>query len=124
MIVRSLSDVKTVEWGNGLSRRFLTASDGMGYTLTDTIVNAGTKSRLEYRNHLEACYCVEGTGEVIDMDGNSFPITPGTMYALDQHDAHYLVAGPDADLRLICMFTPALRGDEVHSLDAARSSHY
>lgn len=124
MIVRSIAEAKTVEWGNGLSRRFLTAADGMGYTLTDTIVNAGTKSRLEYRNHLEACYCVEGEGEVVDMAGNSHPITPGVMYALDKHDAHFLIASPDSDLRLICMFTPALRGDEVHSLDEVRSSAY
>jgi L-ectoine synthase len=124
MIVRGIEEAKTVEWGNGLSRRFLTAADGMGYTLTDTIVNAGTKSQLQYRNHLEACYCVEGEGEVVDMAGNSYPITPGVMYALDQHDAHYLIAGPHTDLRLICMFTPALRGDEVHSLDAAHSSAY
>jgi L-ectoine synthase len=124
MIVRGIEEAKTVEWGNGLSRRFLTAADGMGYTLTDTIVNAGTKSQLQYRNHLEACYCVEGEGEVVDMAGNSYPITPGVMYALDQHDAHYLIAAPHTDLRLICMFTPALRGDEVHSLDAARSSAY
>jgi len=124
MIVRGIEDAKTVEWGNGLSRRFLTAADGMGYTLTDTIVNAGTKSQLEYRNHLEACYCVEGEGEVVDMAGNSYRITPGVMYALDQHDAHYLIASPDTDLRLICMFTPALRGDEVHSLDAASASAY
>lgn len=124
MIVRSLSEVKSVDWGNGVSRRFLVASDGMGYTLTDTIVAAGTKSRLEYRNHLEACYCIEGEGEVVDMDGNSYPITPGTMYALDQHDAHFLIASPHTDLRLVCMFTPALRGDEVHSLDEAHSSAY
>jgi L-ectoine synthase len=124
MIIRSIAEAKTVEWGNGISRRFLTESDGMGYTLTDTIVNAGTKSRLEYRNHLEACYCVEGEGEVVDMDGNSFPITPGVMYALDKHDAHFLVAAPHTDLRLICMFTPALRGDEVHSLDSATFSQY
>jgi L-ectoine synthase len=124
MIVRGIEEAKTVEWGNGVSRRFLTTSDGMGYTLTDTIVNAGTKSRLEYRNHLEACYCVEGEGEVVDMDGNSFPITPGVMYALDEHDPHFLIAAPHCDLRLICMFTPALRGDEVHSLDEAHSSHY
>src|SRR6476469_6705124 len=124
MIVRGIEEAKTVEWGNGLSRRFLTAADRMGYTLTATIVNAGTKSQLEYRNHLEACYCVEGEGEVVDMAGNSHPITPGVMYALDQHDAHYLIASPHSDLRLICMFTPALRGDEVHSLDAARSSAY
>lgn len=124
MIVRSLAEAKTVEWGNGVSRRFLLAGDGMGYTLTDTIVNAGSKSRLQYRNHLEACYCIEGSGEIIDMNGTSYPITPGTVYALDEHDAHYLVASPDTDLRLVCVFSPALNGDERHSLDAADFSHY
>ncbi|MEV7775656.1 ectoine synthase [Kitasatospora sp. NPDC086791] len=124
MLIRDIADVKTVEWGNGLSRRFLVADDGLGYSLTDTIVNAGTKSRLEYRNHLEACYCIAGSGEVIDMDGTSHPITPGRLYALDQHDAHYLVASPDEDLRLVCVFSPALRGDEVHQLDAHSSSAY
>ncbi|MER7849413.1 ectoine synthase [Kitasatospora sp. NPDC096077] len=124
MLIRDLADVKTVEWGNGLSRRFLLAGDGLGYSLTDTVVNAGTKSRLEYRNHLEACYCIAGSGEVIDMDGNSHPITPGRMYALDRHDAHYLVASPEEDLRLVCVFSPALTGDEVHQLDAHSSSAY
>jgi len=124
MIVRRLDNVRCVDWGNGLSRRFLTESDGLGYTVTDTIVRAGTKSRLEYRRHLEACYCIEGSGEIVDMSGNSHPITPGTLYALDQHDAHWLVAGPDEDLRLVCMFTPALRGDESHNLDAPGFSQY
>ncbi|MEV7559755.1 ectoine synthase [Streptomyces sp. NPDC048331] len=124
MIVRKLEEVTTVDWGNGLSRRFLTQQDGVGYTITDTIVRAGTKSRLEYRNHMESCYCIEGSGEVIDIAGNSHPITPGTLYALDRHDAHWLVASPHEDLRLVCMFTPALRGDEVHDLDSAEYSHY
>ncbi|WP_436498892.1 ectoine synthase [Actinokineospora sp. HUAS TT18] len=124
MIVRQLSEVATVEWGNGISRRFLLESDGMGYSVTDTVVRAGTKSRLEYRRHLEACYCIEGEGEVIDADGTSHPITPGTLYALDKHDAHFLVASPEADLRLVCVFTPALVGDEVHRLDSAEFSQY
>ncbi|MFE3553267.1 ectoine synthase [Streptomyces sp. NPDC059193] len=124
MIVRKLDEVPTVDWGNGLSRRFLTQQDGVGYTVTDTIVRAGTKSRLEYRNHMESCYCIAGSGEVIDTAGNSHPITPGTLYALDRHDAHWLVASPHEDLRLVCMFTPALRGDEVHNLDSAEYSHY
>lgn len=124
MIVRKLDEVPAVDWGNGLSRRFLTQQDGVGYTVTDTIVRAGTKSRLEYRNHMESCYCIEGSGEVIDTAGNSHPITPGTLYALDRHDAHWLVASPHEDLRLVCMFTPALRGDEVHDLDSAEYSHY
>ncbi|MET0132666.1 MAG: ectoine synthase, partial [Kibdelosporangium sp.] len=124
MIIRHIDEVKTVEWGNGLSRRFLLESDGMGYTVTDTLVRAGTKSHLEYRNHLEACYCIEGSGEVIDTAGNSHPITPGTLYALDKHDAHFLVASPHEDLRLVCMFTPALRGDESHKLDQDDFSEY
>jgi L-ectoine synthase len=124
MIVRRIDNVPTVDWGNGVSRRFLVAADGLGYTVTDTIVLAGTKSRLEYTNHLEACYCIEGRGEVVDLDGTSHPIEPGTLYALDQHDAHFLVAAQDSDLRLVCVFSPALRGDERHSLDSAEFSHY
>ncbi|WP_081236263.1 ectoine synthase [Streptomyces viridosporus] len=124
MIIRDLENVPTVDWGNGLSRRFLVQSDGIGYSVTDTTVRAGTKSRLEYRNHLEACYCIEGSGEVIELDGTVHPITPGRLYALDQHDAHYLVASEHEDLRLVCVFSPALRGDEVHSLDEHTSSAY
>jgi len=114
MLIRKLDEVKTVEWGNGLSRRFLLEEDGMGYTVTDTIVNKGTRSLLEYENHLEACYCIEGSGSVIEMDGTEHQLVVGTMYALDKHDAHHLLASPDEDLRLVCMFTPALKGDEAH----------
>lgn len=124
MIIRTIEDVPTIEWGNGLSRRFLLHSDNMGYTLTDTIVRAGTESRIQYRNHLEACYCIEGKGEVIDLDGNSHPILAGTMYALDENDAHLLVAAPDTDLRLVCVFSPALQGNEMHSIDSAGFSCY
>lgn len=124
MIVRQLDNVTTVDWGNGLSRRFLTEADGLGYTVTDTTVRAGSKSRLEYRRHLESCYCIEGSGEVVDLTGTSHRLTPGTLYALNEHDAHFLIADPDTDLRLVCVFSPALRGDERHSLDADGFSHY
>jgi L-ectoine synthase len=40
---------------------------------------------------MEACYCIEGEGEV-EADGILYPIQPGTMYALDKHDKHYLRA--------------------------------
>ncbi|MFC5143536.1 ectoine synthase [Streptomyces aureoversilis] len=124
MIIRDLDDVRAVDWGNGLSRRFLVADDGLGYSITDTIVRAGTKSRLEYRNHVEACYCIAGSGEVIGTDGTAHRITPGRMYCLDRHEAHYLVASPHEDLRLVCVFVPALRGDEVHRLDPDAASSY
>lgn len=123
MIIRKLSETDAVEWGNGLSRRFLTLRDGMGYTVTDTIVRAGTSSQLEYRNHLEACYCIAGSGAVIDSAGDEHPIEVGTLYALDKHDPHVLVASPHEDLRLVCVFTPALIGDETHDL-TGEYSHY
>jgi L-ectoine synthase len=124
MIIRRINDVVPIEWGNGISRRFLTASDGMGYTVTDTIVRAGTRSRLEYKNHLEACYCIAGSGMVVDTDGNEYQIVPGTIYALDKNDPHDLIASPHEDLRLVCVFTPALQGHEVHDLTRREHSNY
>ena len=124
MIVRHLDSVTTVDWGNGLSRRFLLDRDRMGYSVTDTTVRAGTQSRLEYRHHLEACYCIEGKGEVIESDGTSHTIEPGTLYALDRNDPHVLAAAPGQDLRLVCVFSPALRGDERHDLESPEHSHY
>ncbi|MEA2218905.1 MAG: L-ectoine synthase [Solirubrobacteraceae bacterium] len=124
MLIRKLDEVKCVEWGNGLSRRFLLEADGMGYTVTDTIVKAGTKSLIEYKHHLEACYCIEGSGSVIELDGTEHPIEVGTMYALDKRDAHYLLGGENEDLRLVCMFTPALQGDEHHDFSVDEPSVY
>ena len=48
--------------------------------------------------------------------GTEHEIVPGTIYSLNEHDAHDLVASDDEDLRLVCMFTPALTGDEAHRL--------
>jgi L-ectoine synthase len=124
MLIKKLDEVKCVEWGNGLSRRFLLEADGMGYTLTDTIVRAGTTSLIEYRNHLEACYCIEGSGSVVEMDGTEHKIEVGTMYALNNRDPHYLKGGENEDLRLVCMFTPALQGDEHHDFTQEEASAY
>lgn len=124
MIVRNKESVKVVEWGNGQSYRFLTLDDGMGFTLAHTVVTAGSQSKLQYRSHLEACYCISGKGEVVTADGRSYPIEPGTLYALNEHDAHTLVAAPSEDLHLISVFNPPLRGDERHQLSKDGYSQY
>jgi len=117
MIIRTLDEIKNtnrdVNWGNGHSYRFLLESDQMGFTLTETTVAAGTESLIQYRDHVEACYCVEGEGE-IELDGKIYPLQAGTMYAPNNHDVHYLRASKDKALRLICVFLPALRGQETH----------
>lgn len=116
MLVRDLSTAKSVEWGNGVSRRLLVHDDGFGYTLADTIIYKGTSSRLQYMNHLESVYCIGGRGSVVTHDGAHYDIEPGMMYVLNDHDAHLLSASEDEDCRVICVFTPALRGDEIHTL--------
>ena len=124
MLVRKLPQVKTVEWGNGVSRRFLLKEDRVGYSLTDTIVWAGTSSCLQYVDHVEACYCIEGSGWVIEADGSAHRLEPGTMYALDEHDPHTLIADEGVDLRLVCVFQPALEGHECHNLSPNGFSSY
>jgi L-ectoine synthase len=127
MIVRTLNDLigteRDIDWGNGNSRRFLIEKDNMNFSLTDTVCKAGSRSLLEYKNHMEACYCIAGEGEIQDTEtGSVYPIVPGSMYALDKHDQHYLFA--KEELRLVCVFQPALRGDESHKLKEDGSSSY
>ncbi|MFV2009859.1 MULTISPECIES: ectoine synthase [unclassified Micromonospora] len=124
MIVRAKSETGGVDWGNGLSYRMLVEKDEMGFAVAHTIVNAGSKSPLQYRNHLEACYCIAGRGQVIAADGTAYDIEPGVIYALDQHDEHYLIAAPEQDLELVSVFNPPLRGDERHNFDSEQFSHY
>lgn len=124
MIVRSKNEVNVVAWGNGASYRLLVESDQMGFALAHTVVAAGTRSKLQYRRHLEACYCISGKGEIITADGRTHLLEPGVLYALDQHDAHILVAGAAEDLQLISVFNPPIRGDERHVLDPQGFSQY
>jgi L-ectoine synthase len=84
----------------------------------------GKESHQEYRNHLEACFCISGTGEIEDARGNIFAIEPGLIYALDKHDRHYLRSGKVEPLVLISVFNPALTGTEVHRFTEEGASSY
>jgi L-ectoine synthase len=122
MIVRSQRDLKgtkgdmhTEHWS---SQRFLHREDGMGFTLTDTLLEPSMDAVLWYKHHFEACYCLEGEGTVEDLaTGEVHELRPGTMYALDKHDRHRL--RPRTRMRLICVFNPPLTGGEVHDPDGS-----
>jgi L-ectoine synthase len=122
MIVKSLKeisgtsrDVHAETWN---SRRLLLKADGMGFSMHDTVIHAGTETVMWYQNHLEAVYCVEGHGELLDKEtGTTHVIEPGTIYALNKHDRHVLKAR--TALRLVCVFNPPLTGDEVHNAEGA-----
>ncbi len=119
MIIKKLNEVsgtdQEVDGGNWVSRRLVLARDGMGYSVHDTIIRAGTETHIHYQNHLEAVYCIEGQGEVETIaDGKVWPIEAGTLYALDEHDEHWLRANKGVDMRMVCVFNPPLTGREVH----------
>lgn len=96
------------------SRRLLLAGDGLGYSFHDTVVRQGTEQHLCYENHIEANYCIGGEGELEEVaTGRTWPLAPGTLYVLDNHDAH-IIRATKSDLRFICIFTPALTGQETH----------
>jgi L-ectoine synthase len=124
MIVRRKCDVPGIEWGNGVSHRLLIADDKLGFSIAHTVVSAGTKSQIQYVRHIEACYCISGRGQVFSPGGLVHSIEPGCMYALDQHDPHYLVASEEEDLELISIFVPALQGSERHNFSSDSFSNY
>lgn len=117
MIVRTLDsvvggpdDVSADTWN---SRRLLLARDGMGFSLHDTVIEAGTSTPMWYQHHLEAVYCIEGEGTVELRDsGEVHEIRAGTVYALDLHDPHVLHA--TTRMRMVCVFNPPVTGREVH----------
>lgn len=94
------------------STRLLLAEDGMGFSLNVTVIEPGLTIEMCYQHHLEAVYCVAGSGEIEDQaSGAVHKITPGTLYALDLHDAHILRS--TTRLELVCVFNPALVGTET-----------
>lgn len=117
MIVRKLDDLvgtdRDVDAPTFHSRRFLLAKDGTDFSLHDTILFAGSETNMWYRNHIEAVYCIRGTGTLHDLEtGEKHAIAPGTMYVLNKHDRHVLKA--ETELQMVCVFTPPLTGREVH----------
>lgn len=125
MIIRQKTELQgTARDASGpgwTSLRLLVRSDGMGFSMTETEVLPGAMLRLQYKHHVEACYCIAGEGTVIETDtGNRHAIHPGVLYAPDAHDRHEVHVPEGAEpLRLICVFSPALEGDEVHGPDGS-----
>lgn len=104
--------------GDFVSNRFLLESDGMGYSVTKTIIPQGTKAIWHYKNHLESCYCVKGLGAIRKEGEDLFhKILPDSIYVLDKNDRHEFIAIEET--HLICVFNPPLKGKEVHKEDGS-----
>ena len=123
MIVRTVEDLKTLgsyreKPGVWSSARYLLRRDAMGFTLTQTTVAAGASQTMQYKNHVQANLIIEGEGDLTDLaTGTVYRLMPGTMYALDEHDRHRIDA--TTDMRIVCVFSPALAGPETHDEDGS-----
>lgn len=117
MIVRRLDEItgtpRDVEGPTFVSRRFLLADDGVGFSLHDTVLYAGTTTDMWYQNHIEAVYCIAGHATLEDhVNGRTYDIQAGTLYTLDGHEKHTLTV--HEDVRMVCVFNPPLTGGELH----------
>ena len=122
MIVRDFNalkgtdrDVSDAHWS---SVRMLLADDAMGFSFHITTLAAGSEHTFHYKNHFESVYCMAGSGSITDLaTGETHPIRPGVMYALNLHDRHTLRA--DEELVMACCFNPPVTGKEVHRADGS-----
>lgn len=115
MLLRTAKDVdgtRREAMGDGwTSRRLLLAEDGLGFSVHETRVRAGTVLNLSYRHHSETVYCIGGKARLeILAEGRNFAVGPGTLYLARIGDAHVLAVEQDA--LFLCVFKPALLGQE------------
>ena len=121
MIVRTLADIegteRDVRGEHWRAQRLLVRDDGLGFSLSETTVDAGAQMDLWYKHHQEACFVIDGVAELTERDtGAVHRIGPGSAYA-PQQDRHAIrVLSP---LRLVCVFNPALTGSETHDADGS-----
>ena len=124
MTVRNIEQIEGTERdvqcpkGGFRSLRVLLAKDGMGFSVHKTIIPKGDPQHWHYKNHLEACYCIQGYGILTNLEtGETFEITPDTCYVLDNHDDHTFQAFEE--VILISIFNPPVSGNEVHLPDGS-----
>ncbi len=122
MKIRTIEQIENTDrdvQGDGFrSLRLILAKDNMGFSLHKTIIPKGEPKHWHYKEHLEACYCVSGTGLITDLiTKEEFLIMPDTIYILDSHDDHTFQAFEDTIL--ISVFNPPVTGAEIHNKDGS-----
>ena len=124
MIVRDFNEIienerdRVVSDAQWSSVRMLLADDRMGFSFHITFLEPGSEHTFEYKIHFESVYGMQVSGWTAEIaPGETHPIKPGVMYALDKHDRHILRA--DEELVMACCFNPPVTGTEVHREDGS-----
>jgi len=117
MLIKKLDEIRksdrNVRDKGWESSRLLLAEDGMGFSFHITTLGAGGEWTFHYQHHVEAVFVMSGTGSIEDLaTGERHELSPGTLYALNDHDRHILRA--ETELVTACVFNPPVTGNEVH----------
>lgn len=116
MKIKRINQIDPVEFTGGISFRAILEADNMGFAMMKTVIPKGGPHHWHYQHHLEACYCIKGKGELVNLStGVGHLIIPDTIYILDKHDDHTFEAFEDTVL--ISVFNPPLTGREKHDKD-------
>ena len=95
-----------------VSIRLALAEDNLGFTVTEATGKTELDLEIQHKNHIEAVYVLEGTGEVeLVESGKVYKLYPGVFYAFDKHERHKYRL--DTEVRAIAIFNPPLIGDET-----------
>ncbi len=120
MIVRTIDEITDtdadIQSENWRSKRIVLAKEGVGFSVHETTLYAGTVNQFWYANHIEAVFIVEGEGEITDLaTGETHQLAPGSLYLLNNHDKHEV--RPRTQMRTVCVFNPPITGREIHDED-------
>lgn len=115
--INQLPDERAVPFTGGMSYRAVIEKDNMGFSVHKTVIPKGGPHHWHYPHHLEACYCIKGSG-IIKSGEIDTMITPDVVYLLDKHDDHTFEALEDTVL--ISIFNPPVNGSEKHD----ENGHY
>ncbi|MGE6778727.1 ectoine synthase [Vreelandella titanicae] len=100
------------------SLRVVTKKYNSLFSIHDTTIYKDEILELCYRKNEEYVYIIEGEGEIYDYNTQkNYKLEPNTIYHVSENDKHRLIA--KTNLRGICIFTPACRGDIEHDEDGS-----
>lgn len=122
--IDQLQQERKIRFHAGVSNRLVLAQDGLGFTMTKTVIEPDAGRVFQhYKHHHEVCYCVSGKAILTNATtGEEFLIEPDVTYVLDNHDPHYFEAKETTVL--ICTFNPPLNGNETHQEDGSYAVDY
>ena len=101
--------------------------EGFNISVHNTLCHANNSTRLHYQHNVEAVYWIKGQGEyALQTGAQKHEFNPekhrGTLFLLE-NDAHVVKIG-SADSIAICLFFPALKGNERLKFDQESGSSY